>query len=66
MLLAAQWAVEKGVVEMAQVAQVFANKEAAEKAAASVNSYLEEQQMYIEVTVVSVKGGYAVAVVSCY
>lgn len=47
-------------------AQIFENKEAAEKAAASVNHYLEEQEMYLEVTVVAVKGGYAVAVVSCY
>lgn len=48
------------------MAQVFANKAAAEKAAASVNAYLQEQEMYLEVAVVSVKGGYAVAVVSCY
>lgn len=48
------------------MAQVFKTKEAAEKAAASVNHYLEEQQMYLEVTVVEVTGGYAVAVVSCY
>lgn len=48
------------------MAQVFATKKAAEKAAASVNHYLEEQQMYLEVTVVAVEGGYAVAVVSCY
>lgn len=47
-------------------AQVFRTKEAAEKAAASVNHYLEEQQMYLEVAVVAVEGGYAVAVVSCY
>ena len=47
-------------------AQIFANKEAAEKAAQSVNHYLEEQEMYLEVTVVAVEGGYAVAVVSCY
>lgn len=47
-------------------AQVFANKEAAEKAAASVNHYLQEQEMYLEVAVVAVEGGYAVAVVSCY
>ena len=50
---------------MAQ-AQIFTNKEAAEKAAASVNHYLQEQQMYLEVVVVAVEGGYAVAVVSCY
>lgn len=50
---------------MAQ-AQVFANKEAAEKAAQSVNHYLQEQEMYLEVAVVAVEGGYAVAVVSCY
>ena len=47
-------------------AQIFANKAAAEKAAQSVNHYLEEQEMYLEVTVVAVEGGYAVAVVSCY
>ena len=50
---------------MAQ-AQVFATKKAAEKAAASVNHYLQEQEMYLEVAVVAVEGGYAVAVVSCY
>lgn len=50
---------------MAQ-AQVFKNKAAAEKAAASVNHYLQEQEMYLEVTVIPVEGGYAVAVVSCY
>lgn len=48
------------------MAQIFKTKEAAEKAAQSVNHYLEEQQMYLEVTVVAVEGGYAVAVVSCY
>lgn len=48
-------------------AQVFATKEAAEKAAKSVNHYLQEQEMYLEVTVVEVTGGYyAVAVISCY
>jgi len=47
-------------------AQVFTTKKAAEKAAASVNHYLQEQEMYLEVTVVAVEGGYAVAVVSCY
>ena len=47
-------------------AQIFANKVAAEKAAQSVNHYLEEQEMYLEVTVVAVEGGYAVAIVSCY
>ena len=47
-------------------AQIFKTKEAAEKAAASVNHYLQEQQMYLEVAVVAVEGGYAVAVVSCY
>ena len=47
-------------------AQVFATKKAAEKAAASVNHYLQEQEMYLEVAVVAVEGGYAVAVVSCY
>ena len=41
---------------MAQ-AQVFANKEAAEKAAQSVNHYLQEQEMYLEVAVVAVEGG---------
>lgn len=50
---------------MAQ-AQIFTNKEAAEKAAVSVNHYLQEQEMYLEVAVVAVEGGYAVAVVSCY
>ena len=50
---------------MAQ-AQVFATKKAAEKAAASVNHYLQEQEMYLEVAVVAVEDGYAVAVVSCY
>ena len=48
------------------MAQVFKTKEAAEKAAASVNSYLQEQEMYLEVTVIKVADGYAVAVVSCY
>lgn len=48
------------------MAQVFKSKEAAEKAAASVNHYLEEQEMYLEVSVIEVAGGYAVAVVSCY
>lgn len=48
------------------MAQVFKTKEAAEKAAASVNNYLQEQQMYLEVTVIEVADGYAVAVVSCY
>ena len=47
-------------------AQVFKNKAAAEKAATSVNHYLQEQEMYLEVAVVSVKGGYAVAIVNCY
>lgn len=47
-------------------AQVFKNKAAAEKAAASVNHYLQEQEMYLEVAVVAVKDGYAVAVVNCY
>ena len=47
-------------------AQIFKTKEAAEKAAASVNHYLQEQQMYLEMAVVAVEGGYAVAVVSCY
>lgn len=47
-------------------AQVFATREAAEKAAQSVNHYLQEQEMYLEVAVVEVTGGYAVAVVSCY
>lgn len=46
--------------------QVFKSKEAAEKAAASVNHYLQEQEMYLEVAVVAVKDGYAVAVVNCY
>lgn len=48
------------------MAQVFKTKEAAEKAAASVNNYLQEQDMYLEVTVIEVADGYAVAVVSCY
>lgn len=48
------------------MAQVFKTKEAAEKAAASVNDYLQEQEMYLEVTVIEVADGYAVAVVSCY
>ena len=48
------------------MAQVFKTKEAAEKAADSVNSYLQEQEMYLEVTVIEVADGYAVAVVSCY
>ena len=47
-------------------AQVFATKEEAEKAAKSVNHYLQEQEMYLEVAIVEVTGGYAVAVVSCY
>ena len=47
-------------------AQIFKTKEAAEKAAQSVNHYLQEQEMYLEVAVVEVTGGYAVAVVSCY
>ena len=46
--------------------QIFKSKEAAEKAAQSVNHYLQEQEMYLEVAVVAVKGGYAVAIVSCY
>lgn len=46
--------------------QIFKSKEAAEKAAASVNHYLQEQEMYLKVAVVAVEGGYAVAVVSCY
>ena len=50
---------------MAQ-AQIFSTKSAAEKAAASVNHYLAEQEMYLEGTVIEVVGGYAVAVVSCY
>lgn len=49
---------------MAQ-AQIFSTKLAAEKAAASINHYLTEQEMYLEVTVAEVAGGYAVAV-SCY
>jgi len=48
------------------MAQIFKTKEAAEKAAASVNNYLQEQDMYLEVTVIEVADGYAVAVVSCY
>lgn len=48
------------------MAQVFKSKEAAEKAAQSVNHYLTEQEMYLEVSVIEVAGGYAVAVVSCY
>lgn len=47
-------------------AQVFENLAAAEKAATSVNHYLQEQEMYLEVTVTPVEGGYVVAVVSCY
>lgn len=47
-------------------AQVFKNKAAAEKAAASVNHYLQEQEMYLEVAVVAVNNGYAVAIVNCY
>lgn len=31
-----------------------------------VNHYLQEQEMYLKVSVVEVDGGYAVAVVSCY
>ena len=54
---------QKGRVIMVQI---FANKEAAKKAAASVNHYLQEQQMLMEVDVVAVEGGYTVAVVSCY
>lgn len=46
--------------------QIFKTKEAAEKAAASVNHYLQEQEMYLEVSVVAVENGYAVAIVSCY
>lgn len=46
--------------------QIFKSKEAAEKAAASVNHYLQEQEMYLKVAVVAVEGGYAAAVVSCY
>lgn len=48
------------------MAQIFSTRKAAEKAADSVNHYLAEQQMYLEVTVIEVAGGYAVAVVSCY
>ena len=48
------------------MAQVFKTKEAAEKAAASVNNYLQEQEMYLEVTEIEGADGYAVAVVSCY
>lgn len=48
------------------MAQIFKTKEAAEKAAESVNNYLQEQEMYLEVTVIEVADGYAVAVVSCY
>lgn len=48
------------------MAQIFKTKEAAEKAADSVNNYLQEQEMYLEVTVIEVADGYAVAVVSCY
>ena len=47
-------------------AQIFKTREAAEKAAHSVNHYLQEQEMYLEVAVVEVTGGYAVAVVNCY
>ena len=47
-------------------AQVFETRAAAEKAAASVNHYLQEQEMYLQVTVTPVEGGYTVAVVSCY
>lgn len=47
-------------------AQIFKTKEAAEKAAKSVNHYLQEQEMYLEVAVVAVEGGYTVAVVNCY
>jgi len=46
--------------------QIFKSKEAAEKAAASVNHYLEEQEMYLEVCEIPVEGGYAVAIVNCY
>lgn len=46
--------------------QIFKSKEAAEKAAASVNHYLQEQEMYLKVSIIEVDGGYAVAVVSCY
>ena len=48
------------------MAQVFKTKAAAEKAAQSVNHYLAEQQMYLEVTVIEVAGGYAVAAMNCY
>ena len=48
------------------MAHIFKTKEAAEKAADSVNHYLAEQEMYLEVTVIKVADGYAVAVVSCY
>lgn len=47
-------------------AQIFENKAAADKAAASVNHYLEEQEMYLEVCVIPVEGGYAIAIVNCY
>lgn len=47
-------------------AQIFETKKAAEKAAESVNSYLEEQQMYLEVAIAPVENGWVVAVVSCY
>lgn len=46
--------------------QIFKTRELAEKAANSVNHYLQEQEMYLKVSVTAVEGGYAVAVVSCY
>jgi hypothetical protein len=45
---------------------VFETKEKAEKACRNVQEYLDEQQMYLEVEVHPVDGGYVVAIVNCY
>ena len=46
--------------------QLFATRQQAERAAASVNHYLQEQEMYLAVDVVYTADGWAVAVVTCY
>lgn len=52
--------------EIKETVHVFQDRKTAEEAAQSVNHYLKEQEMYLEVSVIGVENGYAVAVVSCY
>ena len=45
---------------------IYLTRQQAERATASVNHYLQEQEMYLAVDVVYTADGWAVAVVTCY